>query len=226
MSFKLVTFWSALSTLLTLHGGSRGPHPVPAQLHLTLATLHAAGLTTPREAGDSADAPYILVSIIGPGANAITEQLPTTGHLSIHLDQALGSRPLADLSLQPGDSVRLLLSVLEAAQVDPSDEAAAAAASTKALAESPAAQASVLAPALAPVLKQGAHWLGSAELLLTNEGGSTYWRALQCVATCKVLEAPTASPMTAGAPAAIAGVVELSGNGGTYHLQVKSQRAS
>jgi hypothetical protein len=223
MSFKIVALWSALTSLLTLNPG---PQPAPAQLHLTLATLHAAALTTPRDAGDSVDAPYILVSIIGPGASTTTEELPTTGHLSIHLDQALGSRPLADLNLQPGDSVRLLVSVLEAAQVRPTDEAAAAAASTRALAQSPATQASVLTPALAPVLEQGAHWLGSAQLLLTNEGGTTYWRALQCVATCKVLVAPADTAMAAGTPAAISGVVELSGNGGTYHLQVKSQRAS
>jgi hypothetical protein len=46
------------------------------------------------------------------------------------------------------------------------------------------------------------------------------------VATCKVLVAPADTAMAAGTPAAISGVVELSGNGGTYHLQVKSQRAS
>jgi hypothetical protein len=224
MSLKTVALWSALGPFLLLPGGSSGP--APTEVRLTLATLHAAALTTPRATGDAEDDPYLFVSILGPGANTTTIQLPTTGHLSIHENEALGARPLVDLSLQPGDSVRLLVSVLEATRVQPSDEAQAATASTSVLAQSPAARASLLAPALVPVTSQGAHWLGSAVLLLTNEGGATYWRTLECVATCKVLKAPAGTALAPAAGAPIAGVVELSGDGGTYHLQVQGQRAS
>jgi hypothetical protein len=190
-----------------------------------MATLHAAALTTPSGAGDTEDDPYLLVSILGPGANTAILQLPTTGHLNIHLDEALGARPLTDLSLQPGDSVRLLVSVLEAKQVRASDETQAAASSTKALAASPADRASALVPALAPVTQQDAHWLGSAVLLMTNEDGAIYWRGLDCIATCKVLNPPAGMALEPGAKP-VAGVVELSGGGGTYHLQLQGQRGS
>ena len=81
---------------------------------------------------------------------------------------------------------------------------------------------------LAPLTTHGTNWLGSASLLLTNEGGTTYWTSLDCVATCTVLRSP-ATPGTAGAPLQEAtpqasGVVELSGASATYHLQVAVRR--
>lgn len=200
------------------------PH-APTKVRVTLATLHAASLTTPRALTDSVDGPYFLVSILGPQAKTETIHLPAAGHLTIHQDEALGARQLVDVSLNTGDSVRLLVSVLEGKKVQGSDEAAAAAASTQALSQPAATRAKTISSALSPVItKQEAHWLGSATLLLTNEGGTTYWRALECVSTCKVLSggATTAFP-TGGAT--LAGVVELSGAGGTYHMQLQGRRA-
>ena len=67
--------------------------------------------------------------------------------------------------------------------------------------------------------------LGSAALLPTNEGGITYWRSLECVATCPVLEAPPSTPLGPLDAGPVSGVIELSGGGGTYHLQLHGQRA-
>jgi hypothetical protein len=201
------------------------PSHAPTKLRLTLATLHAAALTAPRGATDSMDRPYFLVSILGPRTRTETIHLPATGHLQIHQDEALGARPLVDLTLEPGDTVRLLVSVLEGKKVQGSDEAAAAAASTKALYQPTPERASTISSALAPVTKEGAHWLGSATLVLTNERGMMYWRALECVATCKVLSGGAAKAFPASSTASVAGVVELSGGGATYHMQLQGQQA-
>lgn len=68
-----------------------------------------------------------------------------------------------------------------------------------------------------------ARLIGSANLLLANDGGTTYWRSLECVATCTVLSGAGAKafPATGG----VAGVVELTGAGATYHMQLQGQRA-
>jgi hypothetical protein len=116
--------------------------------------------------------------------------------------------------------------VLEGPGEQQSDEAQAATASTKALAQSAESRTSVLSPALASLTEHGAHWIGSVALLLTNESGATYWRTLECVATCKVLKAPAGAALVAEAAAPNTGVVELSGNGGTYHLQLQGNRKS
>ena len=201
-------------------------HHAPTKLRVTLATLHAASLTAPRAATDSVDGPYFLVSILGPRTKTETIHLPAAGHLIIHQDEALGARQLVDLNLEPGDTVRLLVSVLEGKKVQVSDEAAAAAASTTALSQPTAARARIVSSALAPVMaNHEARWLGSATLLLTNEGGTTYWRALECVSTCKVLSGGSATAFPATGGARLAGVVELSGAGGTYHMQLQGQRA-
>jgi hypothetical protein len=183
----------ALLPFLSFSSSRPATQHAPTRLQVTLATLHAAALTAPRPAADSVDEPYLLVSIQGPRTKTETMHLPATGHLTIHEDEALGARPLVDLNLEPGDSVRLLVSVLEAKKVKPSDE-----------------------PRL----------LGSARLLLTNEEGATYWRALECVATCKVLSGGAAVALPASGAAHVAGVVELSGAGATYHMQLQAQRAS
>jgi hypothetical protein len=195
------------------------------KVRLTLATLHAAALTTPRAESDTVDGPYFLVSILGPQAKTETMHLPETGHLMIHEDQALGARPLVDLSLEPGDSVRVLVSVLVGQKVAAADEAAAAAASTKAFSLPASARVDALASALAPITNEGARWLGSAAVLLTNEGGTTYWRALECVATCKVLSGAAATPFAEPNGKPVGGTVELSGSGGTYHMALKGQES-
>jgi hypothetical protein len=171
----------------------RGDSPTAASadtLRLTLATLHAASLTAPRAATDSVDGPYFVVSILGPRDMEKSIRLPESGHLLIHQDEALGARPLVDLNLSPGDTVRVLVSVL-------------------------------LSPFVA---KDDPRPLGSATLLLTNEGGTMYWRALECVETCKVLSGSAATNFAARGGRPVAGVVELSGSGATYHMQLQAQR--
>lgn len=223
ISMNLVRLSAALP-FLSLISDHPSPGVAPATVHVSVATLHAAALTSPREATDSVDAPYFLASIAGPSSSSSTIQLPASGHLIIHEDEALGARTLVDLHLQPGDSVRLLVSVLEGKKIQSTEEAAAAKASTAALLQPSAARASIVTTALKPVVAMGAaHWLGSVTLLLTNEGGTTYWRGLECVSTCKVLSGAGAAAVASGK--GVAGVVELSGSGGTYHMQLQGQRA-
>lgn len=202
------------------------PHHPPTRVRLTLATLHAATLTAPRAATDSVDGPYFLVSILGPRAKAQTIHLPVTGHLTIHEDEALGARELVDLNLEPGDTVRLLVSVLEGKKTSAPQEMDAATASTQALSQPTAARTAIVSSALAPVTKDGAHWLGSATLLLTNEGGTVYWRALECVSTCRVLSGAGSKTFSMSGAGKIAGVVELSGSGATYHMQLEGRQTS
>ena len=124
-----------------------------------------------------------------------------------------------------GDSAQLLVSVLENATAQLSDEARAGATSAKPRAASPSEQVDQATKLVAPLVKQGANWLGSVSLLLTNEGGSIYWRRLDCVASCKVLAAPASAALPAATAQPFAGTVELSGNGGTYHLALRANRA-
>jgi hypothetical protein len=223
MSMKNVMLSGAFSSLL-LFSTASAPQAPEAAVHFTIATLHAAALTTPTGTADTEDSPYLLVSVLGPGSESSSLHLPSTGHLSIHLDEAIGAGPLTDLNLQPGDSVRLLVSVLEGKEVRLPEETQAAANSANALSQLSSDRASTLAAALAPVTQKG-HWLGSAALLVTNENGAIYWRGLDCIATCKVLNPPAGTVLESGAKP-VAGVVELTGGGGTYHLQLQSQRAS
>jgi hypothetical protein len=219
MSPKAVTLWSLLVPLLA--GPGHRPDPRAAEVRLTVATIHAAALTTPRAADDAEDGPYLLVSLRGPDSTTSTAHLPATTHLVVHRDQALGPQSLVALRLEPGDSVHLLLSLLEAHLVELPAEAQAANATTAALSQPQDTRAALLAAALAPLTQLGAHWLGSVALLVTNEGGTTYWRTFECVATCRVLTPPGDSALAAKATA---GVVELSGSGGTYHLQLQGAR--
>jgi hypothetical protein len=166
-----------------------GPRFPAERVQLNVATLHAATLTTSRAAGDTTDAPFLLVNIMGPRAASRT-MAPEGEVPHIRQDGAIGARPLTELSMESGDSVQVLVSVLE----------------------NPKSGLS------------GAQWLGSASLLLTNEGGSIFWRRLDCVASCKVLTAPAATALpSAGQPSA--GVLEFTGSGGVYHLALRANRA-
>lgn len=200
-------------------------HRVPTTVRLSLATLHAAELTTPRAAMDSADAPYLLMSIRGPRATSTTIRRPELGQLRVRRDEALGARPLTEVSLEPGDSVRVLVSVLEGLNARANDEMAAAAASTRALAQ-PSGLAERVTSALSPLARNGGHWLGSVTLLLTNDDGALYWRELDCVATCKVLSGAAATRLPAASDSSVAGVVELTGGGATYHLKLQAARTN
>ena len=195
----------------------------PAALRLSVATLHAAALTSPRAASDSADNPYLLVAVAGPGGQTSTMHLPETGHLRIHHDEALGARPLTDVRFEPGDSIRVLISVLDAKSARAADEDSAARASGSVATSGSSTRLKQLFAALFPVTSRGDHWLGSAMLTVTNENGVLYWRTLDCIATCRVVTPPVARALEVGSP--VAGVVELSGGGATYHLQLHARRA-
>jgi hypothetical protein len=224
MSPKTVAFWSVLLPLLPLAPGIRPEAPAPAHLQLTVATLHAAGLTTPRTPDDAVDQPYLLVSTIGPGSNAATSRLPEAGHLTVHRDEAVGAQPLLGLRLEPGDTVRFLLSLLEGPQIGPVEETHATASAASALAAAPEARAGLLADALRPVTGAGAHWLGSVTLLVTSRGGTLTWGSLECLVTCKVLTTPAGSARITSAAAPLAAVLEFSGAGGTYHLKLEARQ--
>jgi hypothetical protein len=205
--------------VLTASGAS-----APAErVQLSIATLHAAALTTPRAAGDSTDTPFFVMEVSGPHASTASI-LPESAQVSIRRDEALAARPLTELSLSAGDSIQVLVSVLEHSRTRSSTDVGLVAPLAKAHgapAPAPADQATRL---VAPLVKEGAHWLGSVSLLMTNEGGAIYWRRLDCVASCKVLTAPAATALPAPTGQPFAGIVEFSGNGGTYHLALRASR--
>jgi hypothetical protein len=203
--------------------GISAASPPPGKVRLTIATLHAAALTTARAPGDSLDAPFFVMSVIGPhaGTPAI---LPEDAPLKIRRDEALGARPLTELSLADGDSVQVLLSVLENATEKGADRLHAADASKDAHALSAAERVEQMTRLLAPFVDQGAHVLGSASLLITNEGGTIYWRSLDCIASCKVVSAPATTPLLATTAQPSGATLELSGHGGTYHLALQARR--
>lgn len=219
----------ALATLGLSPADAKSVAVAPARVELNMATLHAAALSKARTARDSADAPYLFVTVFGPGKANVSMQMPAASqHWAIRQDEAKGAAPLTSISVEPGDSVRVLFTLLEADKVNATEETAVAQSLTK-LPNAMMSSATAIAPRLAPLTTLGAGWIGSATMLLTNEGGKTYWRALDCVSTCKVSNSPVKSAkeseLTAGATNALAGVLELNGNAATYHLQVTAKRS-
>lgn len=227
MRIQTVSLWSvSLGCLLTL-GMDRAPRPQPAAtLRLDLTTIHAAVLTKARGASDSTDAPYLLISLVSSSGKTDTRALPASGHWDMQANQAITGLSIASISLQPGDTVQVLVSALEDRQAT-ANELEIASATTLAMAKqhswSNPLEANLVSTALTPLTNQGAHWLGSASLLLTNEGGTVYWTRLDCIASCAVLN----SAVQNGAGAVLSettrpasGIVELSGASGTYHVQV------
>ena len=212
--------WVMLAPLFLFAAG--GSTTSVEKVQLTIATLHAAALTTPRVAGDSTDAPFFLVEIVGPHNNSASI-LPRSAQPNIRLNEAVGARPLTELTLAQGDSVSVLVSVLENAKVPTSAEGAAAV--TGARSASPAELSDHAKRLVAPLVKAGANWIGSVNLLLTNENGAIFWRRLDCVASCSVLTGPATTALPASAAQPSNGVVEFSGNGGTYHLALQAARA-
>ncbi|MBK8006853.1 MAG: hypothetical protein IPK12_24055 [Gemmatimonadetes bacterium] len=193
----------ALSLISVLLAPTTDPDSLhaPARLQLTVATIHAAALTAPREAADSLDSPYLLVSRVGPGRTTATGRLPLDAHFAIRADQALGAEPLLTLELAPGDSVQLLLSLLENPEVRLADEGHLAEASAAVLAQPGDRRGAELSTRVAPALPRGTQWLGSLTVLLTNEAGTLRWRALDCAVTCGVLDAPEAAEIVLSAGA-------------------------
>ena len=193
----------------------------PEKVALTIQTLHAAALTSARAPGDSTDAPFFLVTVTGRNRGSTTI-LPDSAPVTLRQDGAVGARPLEVLSLAEGDSVQVLVSVLESGRGRTGMAPAAEPSSTGASESATDRVARATSP-VAPMVRDGAHWIGSASLLVTNEGGAIYWRRLECVASCKVLTAPaTAVALTSARPSA--GVLELDGAGGTYHLALRANR--
>jgi hypothetical protein len=221
--WRIAAPWVVLAPVLVL---AREPVSAPPEkVQLTIATLHAAALTTSRAAGDSTDAPFFVVSVIGPHDSAATIFPENGGSQILRRDEATGARPLTALTLASGDSVQVLVSVLENARVQV-PTARVTDLSPKVRAPSLTEQVNQATRLVSPFVSQGAYWLGSVSLLITNEEGSIYWRRLDCVASCKVLSGPAGSALPAAKAPPTAGVVELSGNGGTYHLALQANRES
>jgi hypothetical protein len=209
-----------LATLAAASPAAPQPRPDALSVQVNVATLHAATLTTARGADDRGDQPYILASILGPGTATRTARLPDDGHLAIQLDEAVKSRPLVSLSLAPGETARMVIAALEGSKVDVALEGRVATAGTARPNEAPTALGARLAAAMAPLTGRADHWLGSALLDISNEAGTLRWRTFACLATCEVLSVPDASAAP-GTP--LSGVLELTGAGGTYHLQLETQ---
>lgn len=217
-----------LPQAISRHANLPPAKAAPAQVQLSMTTLHAAALSKARTASDSTDAPYLLVTVFGPGSMQTSMQMPSANkHWAIRQDEAKGAAPLTALVIAPGDSVRVLFTLLEAEQVNSAAETSVGTALAKLNAASMSA-ATAIEPTLSPLTTHGAHWIGSGTMLVTNEGGKTYWRALDCVSTCTVSNSPVKaagdSELTASASNATAGVLELNGNAATYHLQVSAKR--
>lgn len=228
MSARAALLPISLITVATLGMSEppRGPRPAAtvSAVELRIATLHVAALTSPNASRDSVDAPYLLVSVIGPRAKSHALTFPTEGHWRVHRDQALGSLALETLRLDDGDSVRVLVTVMEGGRADHSMMDRAAEATI-----GPAANAGernrIVSAAVESLVSGGARWIGSAALLLTRDAGVSYWRGLDCVASCKVVAGAAPVSLDAAAAAPPSGVIELSGAGATYHLKLEAREA-
>ena len=214
-------------------GALRPSRNAPAEVQLDMATLHAAALSAARTPRDTLDAPFLLVTVFGPGGTQASKQMPSANkHWMIRKDEAKGAAPLTSLTIAPGDSVRVLFTLLEGDQVNAADESTAGTALSKLKLNSDAKNASqnssAVASTLTPLTSRGAHWLGSATMLLTNERGKTYWRALDCVSTCAVSNSPvqaSGSEVAAQSADGLSAILELNGNAATYHLKVTAKRS-
>jgi hypothetical protein len=233
MSPHFVGSWIvSLVFIATLGLGHASHERAPARVSLDLTTLHAAALSKARGPADSTDAPYLLLSVVGSTGRTETRTIPAAGHWSLALDGAIGVTPITTFDLEPGDSIRVLLNVLEDRATSP-QELEIATAATRMTAErrtfSNAPAAGALSAALAPLVTRGAHWLGTVSLLLTNDGGTTNWTRLDCVSSCSISRSPIGTGgqvamLESTSTRAVTGVVELSGASATYHLQVGLRR--
>jgi hypothetical protein len=226
MLLKTAAATTLLGSALGLFGAAPTPQRAAATIKVDIATLHAAALTKARASGDASDGAYLLVSIVGPGTTSQSLHLPDGAHVTLQENQAIPPMKLSTLTLEPGDSVRVIVSILEADQPSLPEELQAAVATTAAMAQSGARPSSdLVTTALAPLTALQAHWIGSASLLLTNEGGTAHWRGFDCLKSCSVLQ-PVSDGTLAESATQAAGVVELSGSSGTYHMQVAMKRTS
>lgn len=65
--------------------------------------------------------------------------------------------------------------------------------------------------------------VGAFKLVLTNAADALTWKSLECTSTCSVLTNPANRVVATGA-AAVGGVVELTGAGGTFHVNLQGLR--
>jgi hypothetical protein len=65
--------------------------------------------------------------------------------------------------------------------------------------------------------------IGAFKLVLTNTADALTWRSLECTCLCSVLADPASRVVAAGG-AAVAGVVELTGAGGIFHVNLQGLR--
>lgn len=182
------------------------------RIQVGFGAFHAAALTTSRAAGDSTDSPFLLVSVVRAGVARDTI-ISGSGPLVIRLNGTIPPRALTELTLDATDSAYIEVSVLE--HGDPAAYARMTARDGGAIAkDDPAARR------IAPMVRDGAHHIGTVRLHVARTGGVTYWRRLECAATCSILGGPTDVPLAQP----VAGVAELTGAGGTYHLQLRAAR--
>ncbi|MBK6779818.1 MAG: hypothetical protein IPG75_09630 [Gemmatimonadetes bacterium] len=127
------------------------PAPAPSHVSISLATLHAAALTTARGSTDQADAPYFLVSVVGPRVSS-SARLPAGARFGIVNNGIVQPTELQRLELAPGDSVRVVISVLEAESGELAPETDAAKAATLALSGLPRPLLDPAGPALGPTV--------------------------------------------------------------------------
>ena len=218
---------------VTLTAAATRPAAAPATITLDLATIHAAALTTARRAGDTTDAPYLLVSVVHDANHTASRHLPQTAHWTVAQDAVVPPQGLTSVSLAEGDTVRLLLSLLESEATTVDAATRALNATTAQMAHNARGAMPHAAPtsaqvtsSLAPLVNAGAHWIGTSTLLLTNEGGTLYWREVACVQSCTVLNSGTPSQPLAVGGKPVVSVVELTGSAATYHMQVTARRTS
>ncbi len=220
MPLPLLTPW--LLVLSTLP-----PNPATARVSIDLATLHVATLTPSRGTGDHSDSPYLLISILSPRART-GMHLPAMGHWLLAENAIVAPTPIQVVDLAPGDSARVVISVLEGESAEAAPETAGLSASTEALARLGHPMVDPAEPTLDTALeglrRGGNHWIGSVSLLLTNDGGTAYWRRLDCARDCAVLQGLPEGATGAALTKQTNGVVELSGEGGPTTCSSASRR--
>jgi len=216
MPLPLLTPWLMLAGLLPTAAG-------PTRVSIDLATLHVAALTPSRGSGDVADSPFLLVSVLAPHERS-GMHLPAVGHWLLAQNAIVAPTPIEVVDLSPGDSARVVISVLEGESAESAPESAGLSASTELLARLAHPMVDSAEPALEAALdglvRGGAHWIGSVSLLFTNEGGKAYWRRMDCARDCAVLQGLPEGAAGIQLVRPTNGVYELTGEGGTYHMQL------
>ena len=87
--------WLLVVPALVLSSARAGAPPEKVQL--TMATLHAAVLTTSRAAGDSTDSPFLMIAINGPHGGSTT--MVVNGRVVNKPSDLAGARPVSDALL-------------------------------------------------------------------------------------------------------------------------------